>query len=284
MPFLREKSLKIFSWLRVHGRTIGFGCLAFIAVSAILVPHAVRAIPDVIDKAITAHNSIGAIVLLLLANLLQTIVFVLGAIMLGLVWILIQVAQYNGFVNAPVVQNGWTIVRDVTNMFFILVLLMIAFGTMLGVEKYSYKNKRLSGLLIMAIVVNFTRTICGVLIDFGQVVMLTFVYGFREAAGGNFANAFHIVDLLNPSGKAMADTVAAIKTSSPLSTALDTVISLVLALIAIALACGILIVFTISLVIRIVYLWLLIVMSPLAFFMRAVPSSAASSTPAPAAA
>ncbi len=285
MPFLREKSAKFFRWISDNRRHVVCACFSFVFL--FIAARPVQALGPVVvaaagyaavksGAAAAGGNFMGSFVLLLIANILQVIVMVLGQLMLGLVSILVSVAQYNDFVNAAVVTNGWTIVRDVTNMFFILVLLLIAFGTMLGVDQYSYKNKNLSSLLIMAVLVNFTRTICGVLIDFGQVVMLTFVYGFKEAAGGNFANGLHLTQLLSPSASALKDTLKAIGESDPLKFSLGIVISSVLAVIALAVSCGILIVLSLSLIARIVTLWLLIVLSPLAFFLRAVPTKAAS--------
>ena len=290
MPFLREKSAIFFRWISDNRRYVVCACLAFvflfIVTQSAYAMTAAEAAACAANPALcavrktaagaAATNAIGSFVLLLIANILQVIVMVLGQLMLGLVSILVSVAQYNDFVNSKVVENGWTIVRDVTNMFFILVLLLIAFGTMLGIDQYSYKQKNLSSLLIMAVLVNFTRTICGVLIDFGQVVMLTFVYGFKEAAGGNFANGLHLTQLLSPSASALKDTLVAIKSENPLQFSLGIVISSVLAVIALAVSCGILIVLSLSLISRIVMLWLLIVLSPLAFFLRAVPTKAAS--------
>ena len=119
----------------------------------------------------------------------------IGKLLLMMVAVLIDIAQYNSFATSVVVLNGWSIVRDVANMFFILILLLIAFSTMLGIEKYDYK-KHLSKLLIAAVVINFSATICGLLIDLSQVVMLTFVNGFKEAAGGNFVEALQITKFM----------------------------------------------------------------------------------------
>ncbi|HTK04011.1 MAG TPA: hypothetical protein VL500_00335 [Candidatus Eisenbacteria bacterium] len=189
-----------------------------------------------------------------------------GQLLLIVVSALIWVAQYNGFVTSPPVANGWSIVRDVTNMFFILVLLVIAFGTILGVDAYSYKNKMLSRLLIMAVVVNFSRTICGLLIDFAQVVMLTFVYGFKEAAGGNFADALRITSLMQDRASGIEETVSAWSIA----------VAMILAFFMVLIALVVVILMTITLAIRIVYLWLLVVLSPLAFFLKAVPGGSAS--------
>ena len=41
-------------------------------------------------------------------------------------WILPLIAQYNNFTGQPGVIKGWVALRDLANMFFILVLLVIA--------------------------------------------------------------------------------------------------------------------------------------------------------------
>ncbi len=196
--------------------------------------------------------------------IVETLVSFLGQILLLVVGVLINVAQYNDFVSAPIVGTGWVIVRDVVNMFFIVVLLVMAFGTILGVQAYSIKGGNLTRLVIMAIVINFSRTLCGLMIDFGQVVMLTFVSGFKDAAGGNFVEAMKINEILQAS-----------TTGENVSTA-GVVISLILALVMTAIATFVVIMMTVALTIRIVYLWLLIILSPIAFFLKAVPGGQAS--------
>jgi hypothetical protein len=51
-------------------------------------------------------------------------------------------------------SNGWVITRDIANMFFIVILLVIAFATILQIEQYNYK-KWLPKLILMAILINF---------------------------------------------------------------------------------------------------------------------------------
>lgn len=235
--------------------------VAFVAAAAFVVACGVFAYVR------TAYAGIGDIFVLGIAWVFQTFTGWLGNLLLIVVGALIYIATYNGFVTSAPVANGWSIVRDVTNMFFILVLLVIAFGTILGVDAYSYKNKMLSRLLIMAVVVNFSRTICGLLIDFAQVVMLTFVYGFRDAAGGNFIEALRITQVMQ--ARQISDTDSGV-------TAFSIAIASILAFFLILIALVVVILMTITLAIRIVYLWLLVVLSPLAFFLKAVPGGAAS--------
>lgn len=197
--------------------------------------------------------------------LCTTIIGFLGQLLLIVVGVLINIAQYNGFVTSAPVGIGWVIVRDVVNMFFIVVLLILAFGTILGVQAYSIKGGNLTRLLIMAIVVNFSRTLCGLMIDFAQVVMLTFVSGFRDAAGGNFVEAMKINEMLQAAQGGQSDvSVTAI------------VISLLLAVVMVAIALYVVIMMTIALLIRIVFLWMLVILSPAAFFLKAVPGGQAS--------
>ncbi len=216
-----------------------------------------------------AYAGIGAdagdYVLITFATIIHAIVDFVGQLLLIIVGVLIWVAQYNGFATNAAVASGWSITRDIANMFFIGVLLMMAFATILGAEKYSYKGQ-LTGFLIMAVVVNFSRTIAAFLIDMSQVVMLTFVNGFNEAAGGNFADAFHITQLMQL--QPVDDSTG--------HQAWSVVIALLLALVMVTISLGVVIIMTVVLTVRIVYLWLLIVISPLAFFTRNVPGDAAS--------
>lgn len=226
---------------------------------------AVFSVLGVLAVVVPGYASVGTVTTLVVGYIIEPGLGFLGQMLLNVVAILIWVAQYNDFVNAAPVATGWIIVRDITNMFFIIVLLIIAFGTMLGVDQYSYRNKVLSRFLIMAIVVNFSRTITGLLIDFAQVVMLTFVNGFKEAAGGNFIDALKIGDVMQ-TASAGGET----ETS-------DVVIGFMVALVMIGMSLFLMIIMLAVLVVRIIYLWLLIILSPLAFFLKAVPSPAAQS-------
>lgn len=208
---------------------------------------------------------------LLVAQLIGSIAVLFGwamtQILLFMTEMLVAVAGYNEFATADAVNRGWVIVRDLTNMFFILVMLIIAFGTILGVEEYSYK-RMLPRLLIMAVVINFSKVVCGLLIDFSQVVMLTFVNGFSAIAGGNFVRMFQVSGAWNVVAANAGQAAEANFTWS-------TVGALVLGGVLMMTAAVAVFIMTLMLVGRIVMLWLLIVMSPLAFFLSAFPKGKA---------
>lgn len=187
-------------------------------------------------------------------------IWILGKLLVVLIYLVVWVAQYNDFIASPAVAIGWTIVRDVCNMFFILILLIIAFATIFNVEKYSWKHL-LPKLLIMAVLINFSKLICGLIIDFAQVIMLTFVNGFRDIAGGNFGSMFGINELLNISGQSGDVDL--------LSVAGTYVLAVLYVLVALVVITVILFV----LVIRIVMLWILVVLSPLVYLLSSTPST-----------
>lgn len=202
---------------------------------------------------------------ILVGNFCLGITKFMGSLLLLLTDVmLIPIASYNNFVGSPVVMAGWTIVRDLTNMFFVLMMLIISIGTILGVEKFSYRSL-LPRLLIMAVLINFSKVIVGLFIDFSQVIMLTFVNGFSAAAGGNIIQLFKLKDIVTvrenvENNKDIWDFVGA------------QLLGLMMVLVAIC----VVVIMTVMLAFRIVMLWLLTILSPLVFFLSTLPTGKAS--------
>ncbi len=205
-------------------------------------------------------STVSKVVAMVFGGLLQYVLAFMGWILLGLIaYVLLPIAQYNDFVNAPVVVTGWFIIRDVVNMFYILILLVIAFSTILSYDKYSWE-KNLVPLLFSAIIINFSRTICGLFIDLSQVVMLTFVNAFAQAAGGNFAKAFKIDKLMTYQDK-VEDATGAV----------NVLAGYLLAIVMVGFSIVIIVILSVFLIMRIIWLWLLVTLSPLAFFANGTP-------------
>jgi len=188
--------------------------------------------------------------------IVQTLISLVGKVLILLVKLLVMLSLYNNFIYNSYVQKGWVIIRDIVNMFFILGLLLIAFATVLKIEKYSY-NKLLGRLLIMAILVNFSRTIAGLIIDFFQVIMITFVKSFKDITQGNLINGFGSADLFKYNYDVQAGTSHA---------DIDSMVGSIFGLIFVIIATIVVAIFCVILAFRIVALWILIVFSPLAFF------------------
>ena len=200
----------------------------------------------------------------LLAELVLWIAKLIGGLVITLIDILIQIVQYNDFINAPAVSKGWVIVRDVVNMFVIVMMLVIAFATTFRIEEYQYK-KLLSRLLIMSVLVNFSKMLTGFFIDFAQVIMLTFVNGFKEAAAGNFVNGFKIQAMFDFA----QNTSAAQNADSG-----DFLVAALLALISLTITLIVVAIYLVVFLLRIVFLWMLVILSPMAYVLSAFPGQA----------
>jgi len=192
----------------------------------------------------------------LLGGIANILVSVFGWILSQVMVVLIYIAQYNNFIN-PAVSNGWVIVRNICNMFFVVILLVIAFATILHLENYSYK-KWLPKLILMAVLINFSKTICGILIDIAQVVMLTFVNAFKDIGALNLTKMLGIADWQSLKGfSEISDWEAA---AAMVLAVIYSVVSLIVITAMLAM-----------LVMRIVMIWIYVVLSPLAYLLSAFP-------------
>lgn len=194
--------------------------------------------------------------------ILGLIVELLGKLVTLILSILLAFAKYNAFASAAPVRVGWPIVRDICNMFFIIILLISAFATIIDQAGSDlHYTKVLPKLLVMAVLINFSKTLIQLLIDFSQVVMLTFVNAFAASASGNFVNALGLTDIMQ------------LDTSVPAGTAnmANIIISYMLAIFMLGIMISVVSILTGFLIFRIVGLWIALILSPLAFFATAVP-------------
>jgi len=181
---------------------------------------------------------------------------------LFLLTFIIQLAGYNGFIDSTTVTIGWVMMRDLVNMLFVIFLLIIAFGTILGLEQYEWK-KLMVKFVLAAILVNFSRVICGLIIDVAQVVMITFVNGIAATAGGNLINAFSLDNLYSFTPDLSPENL----------NTLDVMISAVAAVAFTGMLMMTMLSIMVMLLFRVIVLWVLIVLSPLAFVMKVIPKT-----------
>ncbi|MDE2001626.1 MAG: hypothetical protein KGI60_03640 [Patescibacteria group bacterium] len=78
------------------------------------------------------------------------------------------------------VQTGWVLSRDLANLGFVLVIIFLAFTTILRIESYQTK-KVLVRLVTAALLINFSLVIAGVFIDFSGIMTNFFL---AQATGG----------------------------------------------------------------------------------------------------
>jgi len=167
----------------------------------------------------------------------------------------------------PLVQNGWAITRGLANMFFALILLIMAVSTVLGLESFGAR-KLLVRLIISALLINFSLLFAGIIIDFAQVLTNYFITAAGGTAGisANFANGLNIASVFaDPTNfnktMAVGDATALINLG----------IGMLFGIIVIAIATFVMLAASIFLIVRIAALWLLLIFAPLAWVSMIVP-------------
>lgn len=206
-------------------------------------------------------STVGEDILMAIGDLFLWIASKFMGLTVFILKFVIEIASYNDYINSNAVGLGWILVRDITNMFFVIILMLIAFGTVLGIEQYEWK-KLLVKFVLAAILVNFSRVICGVIIDAAQVFMMTFISGVAATAGGNILNALQLNDIVSFTKKGF----------SPAEMSSGNMVAS--AMMAMIFAFGTMVVmggYLIVLLARVIALWILIILSPLAFILGIIP-------------
>jgi len=109
-----------------------------------------------------------------LGNVLLAIQGMVGVVVVWLAALGLGILNFANPQKAQLVQEGWKVARDLANMFFVLILLAIAFATILRIETYGMKSL-LPKLIIAALLINFSLVFAGVNIDFSGVMTAFFV-------------------------------------------------------------------------------------------------------------
>ncbi len=254
LDFIKNK----FQSLTKNKKTVVSFCLVFV-LFALLVWFGT----DVVwaasnDNNIAAGEKTAGIIAIIISTIAGWLINIFGAIFSSILNVVVAVANYNDFSNAQAIVLGWVVVRDICNMFFILILLVIAFAVILRIDGYDVK-KMIPKLLIMAVLINFSRTICGLIIDAAQVVMLTFIHSIKGMGG-------HLVDMFG-----IKDYQTFSKDSKGNPNSGQIVVASVLAIIFMLIATVVVIALLGVLVMRIIMLWIYVTLSPLAFFLASFP-------------
>lgn len=162
------------------------------------------------------------------------------------------------------INTGWGLVRDFVNMFFILILIFVAIATILRVNKFSDK-KFIVYVVSAALFVNFSKPITMFIIDISNLAMSFFMSNIREG------NASYASALLNAGGMGevfKSDTQEANTMGMLVAWVVEIVFKFIMGIMLLALG--------LSLIVRLIALWVLIILSPMAFFAIALPGTAIS--------
>ncbi|MDP3093851.1 MAG: hypothetical protein Q8N16_03740 [bacterium] len=181
--------------------------------------------------------------------------------------LLFQLVSSPYFITLPytsggIVAPGWAITRDLANMGFIFALVVIGLATALRLGEYHAK-KTLPLLIAMILLVNFTPAICGLIVDAANIVMNFFIEGVSsfdtlvEISVSQYAalkNSFtslpgyltgHIDIIFRSMAMGFFNTVTAL----------------------------FLVLYSFLFIMRYVAIWILVILSPLAFFANVLPTT-----------
>ncbi len=206
---------------------------------------------------------------LMITFLFSVITYFLSKLLILLTSVLIVFARYNKFNNAPPVEIGWVVIRDIVNMLFIVILLASAFMTIIGQaeSKGMHYTKVLPGVITGAILVNFSRTIMLLAIDASQVVTLTFISAFEGSIAGNIFQALGITRMTQLQAQPTTDATQAVISLVNIS------VAYLLAMFLLMTAVAIILVYVGYFIFRIIGLWMLIILSPIAFVASSMPKT-----------
>ncbi|MFA6077127.1 MAG: hypothetical protein WC735_03590 [Candidatus Paceibacterota bacterium] len=141
-----------------------------------------------------ASGSIGGC----LAQLFYFLFYTIPTFLLGLTGKLLNVVIVLSLDSATYktgfIDQAWTVVRDFSNIFFILILLYVAIQTILGMGHET--KKIIVQVIIMALLINFSMFFTRVVIDSSNILALVFYNKLTTSQGDTPSN---IVSLKNKS-------------------------------------------------------------------------------------
>src|SRR3989344_935520 len=229
-------------------------------------------------RAIIGINDVGsgsAGVFTLLLNGVAGVLSLLLIPVLGLItaisakvfdWLVLMSAAFTASVA---VESAWMFLRDLANISFIFILLTIAISMILRLGRFN-DPKLIFRLIVIALLINFSRVIALVIIDFSHLLSMFFL-DQAVAGGGKFGlsnnimaqlNIANIFKLSQASSSGFGSTTAAVSAV----TVSQVMNIIVMAAVAIFFAIAAFLMLS-----RLVMLTFLVIASPIAFISYLIP-------------
>src|SRR3989344_4965674 len=216
----------------------------------------------------TGTEAVNSVVTLILGSILifplaiaGLFSFVAGALLSVILNIAINGVSYT---TAPAVVIGWPIVRNFGNMVIILALIVIALATILRMPQEYEAKKLLPKLIIAALLINFSLVICGIFIDTSNVIM-------RNLLNPNRLETTTVGDFIK-NGTELNQIQARLDDTQKTGTkASDLVANMVGSFFFFMVKGVISLLYVFLFLFRIFALWILVILSPLAFACYVLP-------------
>jgi len=205
------------------------------------------------------------LIVLALAQIITSILsFIVVNILKWLLLVVITQIQYtslNPDLN-PAVAIGWPIVRNFANTFIVLGFIVIAVATILRIKEYEAKAL-LAKLVIAALLVNFSLVVCGLVIDASHIVIAFFFDGTSGRISNTEVNFSVITNLWQNVLNVLDPTVSL---PAVIARMAGNILYDVMSIIVYGL-------FAFLFIFRVIILWILVILSPLAFVSYVFPAT-----------
>lgn len=181
-------------------------------------------------------------------------------------WIIVDFNRAVGFYDNPFVQAGWTVVRDVANWFFIILLLTSALATILNVAPRFNARTILPKVVILALLINFSLFFMAFFVNVSQVFITLFVQQGVSPYGD--------IGLALAQAMRLGDLIPEAEIRENLDTLPEEFLIIGLHVIRIVFALGAAFIFfflAIMFILRVVFLWIAMILSPLALVANLFP-------------
>src|SRR3989344_3841837 len=174
------------------------------------------------------------------------------------------------------IRKIWELIRDIVNMAFILILIVMAFGTIFQIPHYTYKEM-FGPFLIAAIMINFSFAIGDYIIHLSNGIAHVFFNTIREALNGDITGIFNIGFSRDTLGAdpsfldKIKDFFEGVVSFGFTGVLLRSIFNLLFSIIFLAVGIFALVVIAIFMLVRWPALWLLLIASPAAWVAYALP-------------
>jgi hypothetical protein len=200
---------------------------------------------------------------------------------------LMEAVLLMGFRNQlEIVKVGWKTTRDLANMFFVLFMVIVAFATILRIERYGIKQL-LPKVIIIALLINFSYVICAVIVDFSNITARFFLNDIQDALGkgaitGGLADGLQLLKVdtpgpedfpeVKPEQKAQLEEVSGeVRPISPWQEFLQFILSFSLGALVLLVAAFTFLAGAVLLIFRIIMIWFLLIFVPIVFICYILP-------------
>jgi len=211
-----------------------------------------------------SFRAIGWWILVIVFNAVAVISLLLARFSVALLmWVLspsFNQLSYTNPAGNPVIEQGLNITQGFVNIFLILILVYIALATILRVAGYETK-KLLVTFVLVALLVNFAPVICGLVVDASNIIMYYFIV--------NLDQFLNWTDEINDVWREIVGSEAW-REPEKMATAFFLAITLA------AFGSGIffiVFIYAVVFIFRYVAIWILVILSPLAFLAYILPAT-----------